>query len=163
MDIFSITLAFSLLSCSMITGFLFAYAVVVMPGIKHLEDRDFLRTFKVTDKVIQDNNPLFIIMWVGSVLSITATAFSGYNKTQGMDFWLLISATIMYLSGVQFLTIFIHLPLNKTLQKLDIDTMNPTEIRKTRSAFELRWNTFNNIRTMIAAGVSIILIILVSG
>ena len=50
----------------LVAGFVFAFAVVVMPGLGTLPDRDFLRAFKRVDGVIQDNQPLFILVWVGS-------------------------------------------------------------------------------------------------
>ena len=37
-DLLTISLALSLLLCSLVAGFLFAYAVVIMPGIKNLDD-----------------------------------------------------------------------------------------------------------------------------
>ena len=63
----------STLLCALVTGFIFTYAVVVMPGFAKLDDRDFIRAFQVTDGVIQNNQPLFMLAWVGSILSIVAT------------------------------------------------------------------------------------------
>ena len=45
----------STLLCALVTGFIFTYAVVVMPGFAKLDDRDFIRSFQVTDGVIQNN------------------------------------------------------------------------------------------------------------
>ena len=58
--------------CSLVAGFLFAFAVVVMPGIRRLDDAAFIRTFQAIDRVIQDGQPLFLLVWVGSVLALTA-------------------------------------------------------------------------------------------
>ena len=44
--------------CSLVAGFLFAFAVVVMPGIRHLGDREFLLAFQEMDGVIQRGQPL---------------------------------------------------------------------------------------------------------
>ena len=43
---------------SLMAGFLFSFAVVVMPGIKSLSDREFLRTFQVIDRVIQNSQTI---------------------------------------------------------------------------------------------------------
>ena len=65
-----ISLIFTILTCSLVTGFIFTYAVVVMPGISKLNNKDFIRAFQVTDAVIQNNQPLFILTWMGSIISV---------------------------------------------------------------------------------------------
>ena len=54
MDLLDITLIFSILFCSLVSGFIFTYAVVVMPGLSNLNNKNFLRAFQVTDAVIQN-------------------------------------------------------------------------------------------------------------
>ena len=65
MGIFQIALIVATLLCSLVAGFVFAFAVVVMPGIKGLPDREFIRAFQVMDGVIQNNQPMFV--FAGSV------------------------------------------------------------------------------------------------
>ena len=60
MDLLDVALIFSILSCSLVGGFIFTYAIVVMPSLSSLSDKDVLRAFQVTDAIIQDNQPLFI-------------------------------------------------------------------------------------------------------
>ena len=60
--------------CSLVAGFLFAFAAVVMPGIRSLDDGGFIRAFQVMDRIIQNNQPLFVLVWVGSVLALVAAA-----------------------------------------------------------------------------------------
>ena len=47
-----VALILSILSCSLVAGFIFIFAIVVMPGISKLNDKDFIRAFQVTDAVI---------------------------------------------------------------------------------------------------------------
>jgi uncharacterized membrane protein len=160
MGIFQISLIISAFLCSLVAGFLFAYAIVVMPGIKNLNDREFIRAFQVTDRIIQNNHPVFLLVWVGSVIAILISALYGVGRLQGVDLFLLALATLAYVLGVQASTIAIHLPLNNKLQTLDVDTMNEADIKAARVDFEPRWNTSNLIRTAIASCVSLLLIIL---
>jgi len=160
MSLFDIFLALSTLLCSLVAGFLFAYAVVVMPGIKQLDDRDFIRAFQVTDRVIQDNNPLFILVWLGSAVAIIGCVVTGALPLEGTELILLLFATVIYLTGVQISTISVHLPLNNRLQQLDLDSMSDTEVQKARRSFEPRWNRSNEIRTGIATLASVSLILL---
>ena len=70
MEFLSLLLIISILLCGMVTGFIFTFAVVVMPGLSKLSDREFIRAFQVTDEVIQNKQPLFIFTWVGSIVSV---------------------------------------------------------------------------------------------
>ena len=72
MDALDISLILSILSCGLVGGFIFTYAIVVMPGLSNLNNRDFLRAFQVTDAVIQNKQPLFMFTWVGSILAVLA-------------------------------------------------------------------------------------------
>lgn len=160
MGIFQTALILSAFLCSLVAGFLFAYAIVVMPGIKNLNDREFIRTFQVTDRIIQNNHPVFMLVWVGSAIAIIVSVLYGIGRLQGVDLFLLALAALAYVLGVQVSTIAIHLPLNNKLQTLDVDAMNETDIKVARNDFEPRWNTSNLIRTAIASCVSVLLMIL---
>ncbi len=43
--VFQITLLLATLLCSLVAGFVLAFAIVVMPGIKTLSDRDKIPSF----------------------------------------------------------------------------------------------------------------------
>ena len=124
MTLFVGFLIVSTLLCALVTGFIFTYAVVVMPGFAKLDDRDFIRAFQVTDGVIQNNQPLFMLAWVGSIVSVVATMILGFIELHGIERWTVITIGFVYLIGVQAITIRIHLPLNNRLQRLEIDEMD---------------------------------------
>lgn len=90
--------------CSLVAGFLFAFAVVVMPGIGSLDDRDFIRAFQAIDRIIQNNQPLFLVVWVGSVLSLGAAALLSIRAFDGIERQLVIVAALLYAFGVQLPT-----------------------------------------------------------
>ena len=62
----------STLLCTLVAGFVFTYAIVVMPGFGKLNDREFIQAFQATDGIIQNNQPLFMFVWVGSIASVAA-------------------------------------------------------------------------------------------
>ena len=161
MTLFVGFLIVSTLLCALVTGFIFTYAVVVMPGFAKLDDRDFIRAFQVTDGVIQNNQPLFMLAWVGSIVSVVATMILGFIEHHGIERWTVITIGFIYLIGVQGITIQIHLPLNNRLQHLEIDEMDSESLSKERNKFETRWNYFNNIRTLIAFAVSFSLMLFI--
>ncbi len=121
MTLFVGFLLVSTLLCALVTGFVFTYAVVVMPGFAKLDDREFIHAFQMTDGVIQNNQPLFMLAWVGSIVSIVATMVLGFIELHGTERWTIIAIGVVYLMGVQGITILIHLALNNSLQRVEID------------------------------------------
>ena len=78
-DVFPLILILSILFCSLVTGLVFGFAVVVMPGIAKLPDREFLLSFQKMDGIIQDNQPLFMLVWVGSIITIVTAITVSYT------------------------------------------------------------------------------------
>ena len=145
----------SALLCLLVTGFILTFAIVVMPGIAKLEDKEFLKTFQVTDGIIQGNQPLFLFIWLGSVISVLATMVSAVIIPEFRDAWLIICVGGVYLIGVQGLTMAVHLPLNSRIKKLDISKLDNEVVKKERLNFENKWNLYNKIRTGISFFVSL--------
>ena len=162
MDLLDISLIFSILSCSLVGGFIFTYAIVVMPGLSKLNDKDFLRAFQVTDAVIQNKQPLFMFTWIGSIVAILTTILVSLVSVGLPETWLILLIGVAYLLGVQGITISIHIPLNNHIQKVKIEELNDETLANERLKFETRWNFFNYIRTSIAIFVSVIMLILLT-
>ncbi len=160
MGIFQIALILATFLCSLVAGLLFVFALVVMPGIRSLNDREFIRAFQVMDRVIQNNQPIFMLVWVGSVVALVTSAVLGIGQLDGARRLLIIFAAFAYLFGVQLPTFAINVPLNNKLQTLDVDAMNETTQKAARKDFEPRWNLWNSIRTAVASLASALLIIL---
>jgi len=162
MDLLDISLIFSILSCSLVGGFIFTYAIVVMPGLSKLNDKDFLRAFQVTDAVIQNKQPLFMFTWIGSIVAMLTTILVSLVSVGLPETWLILLIGVAYLLGVQGITISIHIPLNNHIQKVIIEELNDETLANERLKFETRWNFFNYIRTSIAIFVSVIMLILLT-
>lgn len=161
MDAFRIALILATLLCSLVAGFVFAFAIVTMPGIQSLKDREFIRTFQVMDRVIQNNQPVFMLVWLGSTVALVISVVFGVGQLDGIGHLLLMCAVIAYLLGVQLPTATINIPLNNKLQTLDVDIMSKTALSKAREDFEPRWNRWNSRRTVCATLTSALLIIVV--
>lgn len=140
--------------CSLVSGFIFTYAIVVMPGLAKLEDAEFIRAFQVTDGIIQNNQKLFMLCWIGSIVTVLITMGSAFLQLQGFDLYVITTICVVYLLGVQGVTIKVHLPLNNSLQQVNIGGLDDGSLSKERTRFENRWNYYNNIRTAIAISVT---------
>ena len=162
MDLLDISLIFSITLCSLVSGFIFTYSVVVMPGLSKLNDKDFLKAFQVTDAVIQNNQPLFMVTWIGSILAMLATILVSLVSIGFAEAWLIVVVAFVYLLGVQGITVAIHIPLNNHIQRIKIEDLNDEVLADQRLKFETKWNFFNQIRTSIAIPVSLLLLILLA-
>ena len=110
LDLFDASLIVSALSCGLVTGFILTYAIVVMPGLSKLTDRDFLRAFQVTDEIIQNNQPLFMLIWIGSIISVISTIFTSMVYVGFPQASSTLLVCIIYLVGVQGVTLsLIHI------------------------------------------------------
>ena len=162
MDVLDISLIISILSCSLVGGFIFTYAIVVMPGLSKLNDKDFLRAFQVTDAIIQNKQPLFMFTWIGSIVAMLTTILVSLVSVGLPETWLILLIGVAYLLGVQGITVAIHIPLNNHIQKVKIEELNDETLANERLKFETRWNFFNYIRTSIAIFVSVLMLILLT-
>ena len=154
-----ISLIFAILFCSFVGGFIFTYSIVVMPGLSNLNDKDFLKAFQVTDAVIQNNQPLFMFTWIGSIVAILTTIVASLLTVGLSESWIIILVGATYLVGVQGITVAIHIPLNNHIQKLNIEELNDKTLADERLNLETKWNFFNEIRTGIAISVSLLMLI----
>lgn len=159
MDMLQIVLILTTLFCSLVAGFLLAFTVVVMPGIGTLSDHNFLQAFKVIDRVIQNNQPIFMIVWAGSVLLMAAAGIMSFWWLEGTSRYLLIGAALIYFLGVQLPTGTINVPLNNQLQAQELGSMSAAELQQARDDFEPRWVRWNAIRTWLAILTGLILMV----
>jgi len=148
MEPLHVTLLLSIIFCSLVAGLLFGFAIVVMPGIAKLSDKEYLSAFKHMDAVIQNNQPLFVLVWAGSILSVIITLVLGILNLDDEKLYLLIGAASVYLIGVQLPTFRFNIPLNNELQNLDIEDLEETQAKSSRTKFETSWNRWNRIRTI---------------
>lgn len=161
MGFLQIALVLATFLCFLVAGFLFAFAVVVMAGIRKLNDREFIRAFQAMDGIIQNNQPIFMVVWLGSVVALILAAALGVGHVGATERWILVVATLAYLFGVQLPTFTINVPLNNRLQSLNVDAMDESAQKAARGAFEGRWNRWNAVRTAVSWFVSLLLTVLV--
>ena len=162
MDLFQISLFLSALLCSLVAGLVLTFAIVVMPGIRTMGDREFLRAFKVMDRVIQDNQPIFMLVWLGSAVVVLASTVLGFWRLAGLDRILLIIAGAIYILGVHVPTVTINVPINNRLQSQDLDAASENELRALAKTYETRWLRWNAIRTIIATVTTMLFLVLLN-
>ena len=160
MDLFDAALMTTTLSCALVAGLVFGFAVVVMPGIAKLPDREFLQAFKLMDGIIQNRQPIFMIVWVGSIVSVVLMLVLGTPQLSGVELYLMWFASGVYLLAVQGPTLRFNIPLNNGVQALEIELLSAQKLAEARTQFEAPWNRWNRFRTLTAIASVITLLIL---
>jgi uncharacterized membrane protein len=85
---------------------------------------------------------------MGLVILLILLSFLSYNLPIPTQFWYILSATVLYIAGVILITFLGNIPLNNSLETLQIETMSAEQMASFRMGFESKWNTLNMIRTI---------------
>ena len=125
-----------------------------MPGLAKLADKEFIRAFQVTDEVIQNNQPILMIVWVGSVILVVGNLIVSLMGLYSVETALVVIAGPVYLLGMQGLTALVHLPLNRRIQTVNVGERDASALREERFLSEARWICFNWIRSLIGLAVT---------
>jgi len=156
--IFDHLLLLATLLCTMNAGLLFAFSVVVMPGLGGLSDKAFIQAFQKIDGVIQKGQLLFALVWLGSALALIFATILSFPRLEPLQVGVLVTTCVVYLVGVQASTFVINIPLNKRLQAVNVRALSEKELIQARCDFEPRWNQWNRTRTIVAVVVSLLLV-----
>jgi uncharacterized membrane protein len=144
----NLSLFITILFSGLIAGLLYSYSCSVNLGLKALPDEGYLKAMQSINVAIQ--NPYFFVCFIGLLLLFPLTTWGWYTKLPVPVFYLLLSASILYLVGVFGVTIFGNVPLNNQLAQFDISNASPHEISSMRLTFESAWNKYHFIRTITA-------------
>lgn len=139
---------------ALMAGLFYAWSCSVMLGFARLNDREFVSAMQKTNRAIL--NPVFFASFFGAPIFLVISTFLHYGFPR---FWLLFSATIIYLIGNFGVTMFGNVPLNNTLDQFNLESATDEEIARQRINFERPWNNLNTIRT-ISSTLALILVII---
>jgi uncharacterized membrane protein len=147
MDILKISLFAATFLMGLIAGLFYSYSCSVNLGLSKLSDIEYLKAMKSINKEIL--NPWFFLSFMGSLV-VTPLSTWLYYETNGTDasFYLLLTASMLYVLGVFGVTVVGNVPLNNALEKLDIEGGAHQEMSTKRIDFEIPWNRFHFIRTL---------------
>jgi len=147
----------AILLSGLVAGLFYGYDCSVVKGLGNLQDDAYLQSFQSINKAIQ--NPYFFMSFMGALLIFPLAGWLSYNNESAPTFYLLLSASLVYIFGVFCITIFFNVPLNEQLDKFPTLSATENEISAMRKSFENAWNSYHRIRT-VAAIISFLLAIL---
>jgi uncharacterized membrane protein len=157
---FQISLLVSAFFVTVVFGFVLIFSIVIMPGISALKDIEYLHAFQVIDRVIQDNQPVFVVFWIATVPAILTSLGLGIRGCENpFQMSVLVLATLAILIA-QSVTVTINIPRNNRLQALDFHNLDSFTAKGERDHFESVWRRSNTFRTWLFAFSSVVLMVL---
>lgn len=126
-------------------GLFYGYSTSVIPAFKQLGDSEYVHAMQTINKDIQ--NPLFFGIFFGAAVFLPLVTVLCRKSGQAKRYKLLAAATALYLIGTFGVTSTYNVPLNNTLDKVDIATATTAQLATARHDYESPWNNWHTVRT----------------
>lgn len=126
-------------------GLFFCFSTAINGATHQLKDAEFMRVWQYINRVIL--NPVFKLTFMGPLFLLPWATF--LHRGDGLQFVLLLGATIAYILGPIAITFGGNIPLNDQLDKFKLDSASDSEITAARRAFEMPWVRLHTIRTLL--------------
>ena len=153
----TLILIVAIISTGLMAGIFFTWTNAVKPGIGTLDDMTYMKAFQAMNRLIL--NPLFYIVFILPVLTISISTYMSFGSTKLYVFELFLLSTLLYVLGVFLITILGNIPLNELLENTDLEKISLTELSDLRGKIENKWNNFNLIRT-VSSFISFLLLVI---
>ena len=127
-------------------GFFYAWQVSVIPGTKKITDGSYLEAMQLINRAVL--NPAFFIIFFGALILLVWSTYLEYKAGISLTFWLTLGAAVVYLIGTFGITAIGNVPLNESLNVIQLNTLSVEELNATRTNYELPWNRLHLIRTI---------------
>ena len=150
-----IVLYFAILLTGLSAGLFYAWQVSVIPGTKRIQDSTYIETMQKINRAII--NPLFMLIFLRALLIQILIVFLYWDN--GMTFWSLLAATVLYGAGTVIVTGLGNVPLNDALDSLSLHELSEEKISREQQNYESRWNRLHLIRTVFSV-ISFMLLLL---
>ncbi|MEM9679832.1 MAG: anthrone oxygenase family protein [Bacteroidota bacterium] len=128
-------------------GLFYAWSVSVIPGTQNVNSSNYLETMQSINRAIL--NPAFFAVFFGSLLFLCIGSIYEIHSDR-VTFWLILSSSIVYLTGTVGVTGLGNVPLNNQLDVLKIVELSHQKIAEFRTFYETNWNKLHWIRTICA-------------
>jgi len=141
----TVVLLVAIVATGLIAGLFFGWLVSVIPGTRRIDDSSYIATMQSINRAIV--NPGFVVPFlVSPILLIIAGVleFRFGNQRRATFLW---TAAAVYLIGVIGVTFVGNVPLNNSLDALQLGAAADKDLQAQRSAYEIGWNRWHGLRT----------------
>lgn len=138
-------LLISIMASGLIAGLLYGWVVSVIPGLRKLDSNTYVTTMQNINREII--NPWFVIPFMTVPLLLGATAVVEFRAGNDRRAWYIAAAAATYAFGVLGVTMGGNIPLNDSLDAVDLGSLSGDALDHTRNEYETPWNRWHNLRT----------------
>ena len=142
---------------TLLAGIFLAYTLSVNGALHRLGDREYVRAMQHINTVIQ--NGLFFLTFMGPVILLPIVTYLYHDVADSRQFYLLISASVLYIAGSFILTVVGNVPYNERLARVDVDDSSDADIKSAREKYEAPWNAMHTVRTIASILAATLLVI----
>ncbi|MBL4594110.1 MAG: DUF1772 domain-containing protein [Flavobacteriales bacterium] len=144
----SVTLLLAIITMALSAGLFYAWTVSVIPGLKNMSNSSYLEAMQSINKAIL--NPGFFAIFFGPIILLGISIILQYRTDVNLTFWLMLAGSLCYLIGTVGVTVVGNVPMNDTLDLIELKELNTEEINAIRAWYEEKWNYLNSVRTIFA-------------
>lgn len=140
----SVILFIAILLTGLSSGLFYAWTVSVIPGTRKVTDIIYLEAMQSINRAIL--NPAFMVIFLGSLILLLVSIFQ--HNQNGVIFWILLAAMLLYLLGTFGVTALGNVPLNNELDVMSLGELSIQQLSAFRNHYEQEWNRLHYIRTV---------------
>lgn len=142
------TLFLAILLTGLSAGLFYAWEVSVIPGNKRISDKNYVESMQAINRAIL--NPAFYAIFFGSLIFLALNTYVQFRSGIYIAFYLMLGASLIYLIGTFGVTAFGNVPLNESLDLIQVEEIQKEALAEIRQAYETKWNRLHSIRTFFA-------------
>lgn len=143
------SLALAILIFGIMAGFFWTYTFNINLATAQLDGASYARIQSLFN--VNVRHAMFFSFFFGSAIMAVLALGLNYRHYRSPSFWLLASATVLYIFGIILFTKFVNLPLNYYTESWNPELL-PSDWEATRQS----WNQANAGRVFISALVFIL-------
>lgn len=137
----------------LLAGLFFSFVVAIGPGLRRVEDREYVRVFRAVNDAIL--NPVFLTVFFAAPLTACGAVLNGLV----IDDHRVLPWTVVGAAGsvaTFAITTMVNVPLNNRLARAATTTEETTAARR---GFEPRWHRWNGFRTLTSTAAFVCFVI----
>lgn len=138
----------AIVATGLVAGLLYGWVVSVIPGLRKVDNTTYVTTMQNINREII--NPWFVIPFMTVPFLLGAAAIVEFRAGNSRRAWYIASAAVTYVVGVLGVTIGGNIPLNDSLDGVDLGSLSGDALERTRHDYETPWNRWHNLRTAAA-------------
>lgn len=139
----SVLLWFSALGCGVLAGVFFAFSTFIMRALGRLPPAAGIAAMNATNDAILRS--LFMPLFLGTTLSAAALAVIAFLQWEQPGAAAMFSGGAIHVLGMFACTMFIEVPQNNALQRVDPDSAAALPVWQ---RYLTRWTAWNHVRTL---------------